>query len=161
MDAKPSDLHTALLMTGAVSGAMPEKFTAEKKGDLPGAKKKGEASRFVIFVEWAGDGKTVKMRSENLLYDRHEDEAGRDCVWAFTGSYFYKDKEGKEHYLADEGKSIAAIWYDGGALLNLAEKSKNPYRGDDFGFEINAKKIPKEGTRVKIIFQHIGRKGGS
>ena len=56
MDVKPSDLHTALLVIGAVPGEIPEEFTAEKKGDLPGTKKKEEASRFVIFVEWVEDG---------------------------------------------------------------------------------------------------------
>lgn len=159
MSVRPSDLHAALLMTGAVPGAMPQEFKGDGKGDLPGAKKKSEAGRFVIFVEWAEGGKTVRVKAEKLLYDRDKDEAGRDFVWAFTGSYFYRDREGKEYYMADEGKSIVGIWYDGSALLNLAEKSKNPYRGDDFGFEVNTKKIPERGTPVKIIFQHIERKG--
>ena len=96
------------------------------------------------------------MRADELLYDRSEGKAGHDCVWMFTGSYFYKDRQQKEHYAANEEKSIAATWYDGGALLNLAEKSKNPYRGDDFGFEINTKKIPKKDTPVKIVFQLLG-----
>ena len=136
-----------------------DEFKGDKKGDRPDAKKKEKASRFVIFVEWSKGKKTVRVRSEEFLFDRNKNDAGRDFVWAFTGSYFYKDEKGKEHYLADESKSIVGVWYDGGALLNLAEKSKNPYRGDDFGFKINAKKIPKEGTPVKIVFQRIGRKG--
>ena len=75
-------------------------------------------------------------------------------MWAFTGSLFYKmEGDKKERYLADEDGSIVAIYYDDGAVLNLAKETKDPYRGDDFGFEVHEKKIPPKGTTVLVIFE--------
>ncbi len=153
MDVNPSDLHAALLMIGAVPGAIEEEFTGDRKGDPADVEKKGKASRFGMSVQWTRNGKTVEMPAEELLYNRKKDSAGHDFIWVFTGSYFYRDKNGNEHYSADEGKSIAGIWYDGSALFNLAEKSKNPYRGGSFGFEVNTRKVPPKDTVVEIVFQ--------
>lgn len=153
MDVKPSDLHAALLMIGAVPGTIEEEFTGDRKGDPTDVEKKGKASRFGMSVQWTRDGKTIEMPAEELLYSREDDSAGHGFAWAFTGSYFYRDKDGNEYYSADEGKSIAGIWYDGSALFNLAEKSKNPYRGSNFGFEVNTGKVPPKDTAVKIVFQ--------
>jgi hypothetical protein len=161
MNVRPSDLHAAFLMIGAVSGGLAEEFKGDRKNEVPGSGKNQEASLFVIRVEWVQEGKPVLVRGEQLMFNREGKTEGSEAIWAFTGSGFFKDEKGVEHYAADmEGeKSIAATWYDGTALLNLAVKSNNPYRGDSFGFEVNTRKVPKKDTMVKITFQMVDKEG--
>ncbi len=154
LDAKPSHLQAALLMIGAEPGNMPPEFVEKMKGiaAVKAAKGKKIGSRFKIYVQWMSEGRKVEVPAEELLFNREKKEAGHDYEWIFTGSAFYRDEKGKEHYMADEEQVIAATWYDVAAVLNLSVPSKNAYEGDTFGFEINTKKVPKKGTPVLVKF---------
>jgi hypothetical protein len=153
MDAKPSHLHAALLMVGGLPGKIAREYMGDDKSKAAKKAKQQEASRFDVTIKWVDDGKKVSFPADRFLLNREKKETARDLEWAFTGSMFYKLDDGKERYLADEDGSIVATYYDDGAILNLARETKDPYRGESFGFSVNEKKIPPKGTTVLIIFQ--------
>ncbi len=149
LKCEPSRLHLALLALGYEPGNIPE----EAKGDYIrqsfGANDENPKNHLDLFVEWTEGDQTVRVRAEELLYSIAEGKPADQTHWVFTGSYFAKDSEGREFYVADWERSIVAVWYDPTALINLPVVTGNPYRGPS-GFAVNTRLLPED-SKVKLI----------
>jgi hypothetical protein len=131
LDCRPSALKFALLLLGCDPG--------ERNG-----------SPVSIEVEW----QDKRIPVEQLLIDRHTKKPPGRLPWIFTGSYFNRDPiSGNEVFRADEEQAFIALWWQPSVLINLTKDYGNPYRGNDQGFEANAKLLPPKGTPVKLILR--------
>jgi hypothetical protein len=175
--SRPSHVNVALLLAGYQAGDL----TPELRGDYspnadPAATKPPEGApqgtdppvqywarptteptRVAIEVDvQQRDGTWARRPIEDFLLDRRTEDSPDRLVWAFTGSFFYRDEDtGLEAYVADVERSVIALWYDPSALLNLGQDVGNPYRGDATGLEVDSAKLPARGTLVRIILRPV------
>jgi hypothetical protein len=143
LDCKPSELQFALILIGCESGAVPQQAKAgEKIGD-----------RLQLEVEWEAGGKTTRVAVEKLLRDRRTKKTPADVPWIFSGSYFVKDFDGREVFMADADQAFVALWWSSSVLINVGGEYGNPYRGGNQGFEVNKAAVPPTGTPVRLILR--------
>ena len=143
--AQPSHIHLGMVLIGAV---LPKYAPKSNTVIRPG-------SRVRLTVEWV-DPKTKKktgVPAEGLLYDRNRKKAPGEQVWRFQGSRFWKGR-----YMADMERSIVGLIPEPGIVFNFGGDIGNPYRGDNLGFEVNARTAPPKGTRVTFIIEIIEEK---
>jgi hypothetical protein len=147
LDCKPSELQFALILIGGESGPLPQQAkTGEKVGD-----------RLQLEVEWEADGKATRVPAEKLLRDRRTKKTPADMPWIFTGSYFAKDFDGHDVFMADQEQAFIALWWSPSALINVGGEYGNPYRGENQGLEIDQSAAPPKGTLVKLILHKSGQ----
>lgn len=147
LDCRPSALQFALLLIGCEPGARPHALQA---GGKPG-------SVLALDVEWQRAGKARRVPAESLLLDRHTHKPPAKVAWVFTGSQFAKSViDGREIFLADEEQAFVALWWNASVIINLDSDFGNPYRGDEQGFEVNAKTVPPKGTPIKLLLRKRG-----
>jgi len=158
LNCEPSKLHAALLALGCEPGDVPEEAKGDFVGAAYGTGRQNSRSYLDIFVEWTEGNETVRVRAEELLRSIAEDKPPGPIHWVFTGSYFAKDREGRDWYSADLGRSIIAVWYDPSAVINLPLVTGNPYRGAS-GFAVNTTILPTAPKAKLIIEPHRGNHG--
>jgi len=135
-DCRAIDLNLALIGAGykAAGGV-------RKKGDPQTPK----GDPVYLSLEWKTDeGKTKRIRAEELLYNRATKKPMRKTAWVFSGSSFVKVKNPKTrkteyHFLADEYKMLIAIWRDPAAIFNNPLDTGH----DDVFYVVNKKAVPK------------------
>jgi hypothetical protein len=147
LDCKPSELQFALILIGGESGSLPQQAKAgEKVGD-----------RLQLEVEWETDGKVRRVPVEKLLRDRRTKKSPVGTPWIFTGSYFAKNFDGHDVFMADQEQAFIALWWSPSALVNVGGEYGNPYRGENQGLEIDRSAVPPKGTQVKLILHKSGQ----
>jgi hypothetical protein len=121
------------------------------------AKPTAEPTRVTVDVDVRRrDGTWERRPIEEFLLDRRTEKSPDRLVWAFTGSFFYRDEgTGLEVFVADVERSLIALWYDPSALLNLGRDVGNPYRGEAAGLEVNPATLPDRDTPVRIILRPV------
>lgn len=67
--------------------------------------------------------------------------------WVFAGSGFYKDDDGKQYYLAEDGDLICVANFPG-AMIDVSIESSS--QGDGLLFEAYTERIPPKETPVTI-----------
>jgi len=108
------------------------------------------------------DGSWQRRPVESLLIDRRTGRPPPRMVWAFTGSFFHRDrKTGVEFFVADMERSVIAMWYDPTAMLNITQDVGNPYRGNASGLAVDPAKVPKRGSQVRLILHRTSPRTGS
>lgn len=174
---RPSHVNVALLLAGYQAGDLAPELLGDyspnadpaanqpPEGAPQGAdppeqywrKPTAEPTRITIEVDVRRrDGTWERRRIEEFLLDRRTEKSPDRLVWAFTGSFFYRDENtGLEVFVADVERSLIALWYDPSALLNLGQDVGNPYRGDAAGLEVNPATLPDRGTPVRIILRPV------
>lgn len=105
-------------------------------------------ARMKILLGTTNENERVELDACQLIINRETGKPLENSPWVFTGSRFFKDKEGNEIFAADTDRSIIAVWYDHICILNLAKRTKNPYEGEDTGLEINTTVAPGKNTPV-------------
>ena len=146
---EPSDLHLALLAVGCEPGDVPKEAMGDFIEESPGQTDEKPESRLDLFLEWTAQGKSVRVRAEQLLFSIAEKQPAEQTHWTFTGSYFRQDNQGRQYYEADAYRSVIAVWFDPSAVINLPVAAGNPYRGPS-GFSINTDVLPKN-PKAKLI----------
>jgi len=145
---KPAALQFALLLIGCEPGVDPY-------GGMPAwAKVKtmpGDAIQ--IEVEWEQAGKPQRVPVQEWVLDRKTKQPPAKIEWYFSGSYFTKDLDDKDVFLADSEQAHIAMWLNPSIPVNVRGEFGNPYQGDDQGFEVNTAKTPPVGTPVKLILR--------
>ena len=135
LTCSPSALKFALLLLG-----------------LPSGETNGAPLR--LDVEWDVAGKPHRVPVETLLLDRTTGKSPARLPFIFTGSFFGPDLTGSNQiFHADIEQAHVALWWQPSVLINVRGDRGNPYRGDNQGFEVNSKLVPKTGTPVKLIFR--------
>jgi hypothetical protein len=182
LDCRPSQLATAMMIAGYQAGDLPLELRGDfvpttvpaatspadagpKVTSLPAeasATTRPEPTRVVVAVDvQQADGSWRRQPIESLLTDRRTQRSPERMMWAFTGSFFYRDPTTRiESFIADAEKSVIALWYDPTALLNLARDVGNPYRGDASGLQVNPAALPPKGTKVRLVLNPVEKVSG-
>jgi hypothetical protein len=137
-DAVASQIHAALLLTGAKPGH-PVQFLP--KFEPPAG------SAIGIEFTWRQDGKIQKSDARQWVRDEKA-KTPLEIDWVFAGSYLFEDPVTKKtSYAADEGDLITVANF-GSAILDLPIASSSS--DADRVFVTNTEKIPGLGTEVFV-----------
>jgi len=155
LNCKAAGLHAALLLIGGEPGDLDPRYREDAPTLPESLKLTGrQGARFNITVRWKDGDAVREVPATQLLLSRQSDAPPPAMPWVFTGSYFIKDLEtGKELYMARLDGTLAAVYYDPAAILNLPAAEGNPYRGEKTGFTLNTHVAPPRGTRIQAIFE--------
>ena len=161
--ANPEFVHAALLLCGlkptpqlrGMSAIWAEKAMKQKQ------------SRVKIEVEWKQEGVLKRVNLTSLLRDRQESaydtatatedkkkkETQVQDAWIFAGSFLHMNKEtGKKFYAANSSGILVGIWPDPSTVIQYGAESGDPYKDKHLGLEIHEERVPKVGTKVKLVF---------
>ncbi len=178
LKCRPSQLNVMMLIAGYVAGDVPRAMRGDFATDDPAASQPTqpagaptvtppppdhwrrttpEPTRVTLSVDVREpDGEWKRRSIESFLVDRRTGQCPGPLTWAFTGSFFHRDPESRrEFYVADVERSVAALWYDPTALLNLLAEVGNPYRGSDAGLEVNPAGLPPLGTPIRLVLRPV------
>jgi hypothetical protein len=160
-EAKPELVHAALLLGGLKPTPL-----------LPGLTElwwdkalRNEDSRVKIEVEWEEGGGKKRESLISMLRNREGgganpggEKAAKDG-WVFSGSFMHPGQDGGERvYAGNISGILVGIWPDPSTVIQYGITSGNPYEGEHNGLEINEKRVPKLGTKVKLVFsRHFPR----
>jgi len=103
----------------------------------------------LIEAEWRGkEGETVRVRAEDLMWNKETGKPMRRTAWLYTGSRMVKDDEtGRYIYMAAVDGVMAACYRDPHAIFN----SPLDTGADDVYYFINRELCPPKGTAVKVV----------
>ena len=138
-DVKPSDLHLALLLVGAVAG-QPIHYSEATKTWLPPA-----GGPIDIWFEYKKDGKNVKAPAYEWMRDVKTKKTAPPMSWVFTGSKLTEDHS----YAADSTGSLIGVINNELSVLDVPALKSRALEARDF--ERNPDLIPSTGTAVTMI----------
>jgi len=136
----PWQLHLALLLLELKPGGGPQ---------YQGDPTKPFGDTVIIEIQWEQDGKTIRKRAEDLVYDTRRKAAMPHVEWVFVGSKFEKDPDGNNYYVANRDRSIVTVFHDPYTVID------NPLKagGDDTVYVVNTKAVPPKDTPVVLIIR--------
>jgi hypothetical protein len=97
--------------------------------------------------------KWVRVPIEFFAFNTQTEKPMRRSPFAFTGSKFEKDENGKMTFMADLEKSVVALKYDVYAIMNTLLDTKDIDPQHAAGYSINRYAIPPRGTKCRIVFE--------
>ncbi|XAM00972.1 YdjY domain-containing protein [Phycisphaeraceae bacterium D3-23] len=144
--AKPSMVHTALLLLGVEPGA-PLQWV-EEEDSVRTIPPRGPAIG-VLIVTTDDEGEEVITPANEWVKDQKTDEVMRGNTWLFAGSKFV-EVNGQEMYVADAyGTAISLVNFGDDLLARSTEMTdSNDSHGRVWGANTDA--IPEVGTEVRI-----------
>lgn len=165
-EAKPSQIHLALLLLGLEPGAPRSIRWVGPQGDQPMVvpAKGPEVELFFIFKTKVKTGEPgaekeveqeVEIPANQWLIDAKTKKESINDRWLFTGSRMIKDIEGGMTYMADgEGNIVSLVHFGDEVLAPHGKKTKeNNSEGEDL--VCNTPKIPAVGTPVKVRIKPV------
>jgi biopolymer transport protein ExbD len=142
--AKPSDIHTALLMLGLTPGSPIRYSEAAQKWIPP------HGPPLHISCEYVKNGKTVRVPAYRMMRDANTKKVPNAFTWIFAGSRVMDD--GK--YAADvTGYVVSLVNFDL-TLIDVPELASNA--NETLEWEYNPDTVPKTGTPVTMIIEPAG-----
>lgn len=142
--AKPSDIHTALLMLGLTPGE-PVKYSDATQKWLP-----PHGPPLHINCEFEKDGKIVSVPANRLIRNATTKQTPKAFTFIFAGSRVLED--GK--YAADvTGYTVSVVNFDL-TLIDVPELASNA--NESLEWEYNPDTMPKAGTKVTMIIEPAG-----
>jgi hypothetical protein len=137
-DARPQQIHAALLLTGAEAGR-PAQFAPKFQPPT--------GTAMAIELLWRQDGKLQKSDARQWVWDdKAKKPLGID--WVFAGSLLYEDPVTKKtRYAADEGDLITVANF-ASAILDVPIASSSD--DADRVFSAHTVRIPPRGTEVLV-----------
>lgn len=139
VNAKPQFVHAALLAIGAKTGT-PVKFDPKYEP--------ATGQIIDIWVLWKDDkGENQKIKAQEWIKQVKTGKA-MPYNFVFSGSGFWKDDDGKQHYYADGGDFICVSNFPT-AMLDLPVASSQDNTG--LLFVANTEKIPPKGAKVRLV----------
>lgn len=150
-DAKPQDVHIAMLLLGAKgmerkeNNKEPERIDAGFLAKAP----KLTGDRIFLSVKWKdADGKEHTTPPERWITRKvfvtrkpTKEVAAEDGPWLYTGSYFYENR-----FIAQMDGTFAALVTFPGALINNPREGSN----NDQNWFANTKAVPPAGTPLEF-----------
>ena len=98
----------------------------------------------LIYVEWESNGKKVKVRGEDLVYNVKEKRPMKRTPWVFTGSKIYKGR-----FMAEIDESLITTYHDPYTIID----NPLPEGGDDTIYCVNEKVVPPKGTKILMTIK--------
>jgi hypothetical protein len=145
--AKPSHIHTALLMLGIEPGEPVKYSEAAKKWFPP------HGPPLSITVQFEKDGKTVTLPANKLMRDIRTKQPMPATTWIFAGSRVMPDGI----YAADVTGYIVSIVNFDLTLIDIPELASNS--DETLTWEANLEALPAMGTAVTMIVEPLDRDG--
>ena len=133
---EPYHLQIALLMIGLKGTNNP----LAEQGDP----RKPEGDPVQVWIRWEHGGRTVKLRIERWVYNKNKNGPMQLTDWIFTGSFVYKRR-----FMAQMEQSIMAVFHDPAAMID----NPLPDGDSDEVWFVNEKKVPPEGTIVRVLIK--------
>ena len=133
-------LHIALLLIGLKPGGGP-KYQGDPAAPF------GDTA--IIEVQWEDNGKTIRKRAEDMMWDTKKNKTMDYVEWVFIGSKFEKDPNGNDFYVANRDKSVVTVYHDPLTVLDNPLDSG----GDQTTYIVNKKLVPPKGTPVLMIIK--------
>lgn len=143
--AKPSDIHTALLALGLTPGEPVKYSEAAKKWFPP------HGPPLSISVEFAKDGKTVRMPANKLMREIRSKKPMPATTWIFAGSRVMPDGV----YAADVTGYLVSIVNFDLTVIDIPELASNS--NDLLEWEANLDALPAMGAAVTMIIEPIDK----
>jgi len=109
-----------------------------------------EGETIYIYIEWKGeDGKTVRARAEDLVYNLEKKEPMGRGKWVYVGSRFERDyATSAVVYMADlTGDLVATYSWPNTIIDNVTSEGS-----DDIYYTCLTPRIPEVGTKVALVF---------
>ena len=140
----PWQLHLSLLLLELKPGGGPE---------YQGDPTKPFGDTVIIEIRWEQDGKTIRKRAEDMVYNAQRKKPMPHVEWVFVGSKFEKDLDGNNVYVANRDRSIVTVYHDPYTVID------NPLKagGDDTVYVVNTKAVPPKDTPVVLIIRPAPR----
>ncbi|HUS57217.1 MAG TPA: YdjY domain-containing protein [Planctomycetota bacterium] len=138
LQGEPWKIHVALLLLGLKPGG-----GAASQGDatLP------TGDTVIIEVQWEQDGKTIRKRCEDLLFDSKQQKTMEHVEWVFVGSRFEKDENGNEFYMANRDKSVVTVFHDPYTIIDIPLETG----ADDTVYVASKQHVPPKETPIVLI----------
>jgi hypothetical protein len=138
----PGMLNACLLALGYQKGT-PVKVSRDGKVLPP------EGEPIYLYIEWEEDGKTVRARAEDLIYNIQREATMERGKWVYVGSRFERDfGSGEVIYMADVTGDVAATYSWPNTIIDNTTSEGQ----DDIYYRCFTGRIPKVGTRVTMVF---------
>ncbi len=158
MQARPSQVHLALLMLGLKPGH-PMRWQRDDQAE--GGYKIVEATgpKVAITLLYEKEGKTIEVPAHEWVVNRNTGKTLPDNIWLFTGSSFEKiEDEEREIYAADvNGTAITLVTF-GDDLL--ARDTKMTNQNDEATWIARTRFIPPLETKVTIRLTPVKNEEG-
>lgn len=138
-EAKPSDLHLALLMIGLKSGT-PIHYDEATKAWLPPT-----GAAVDVWFEYQKDGKPVRIPAYRWMRDVRSKKEPTQMTWVFTGSRMMEEN----HYAADASGGIIGVINNELSVLDVPALKSGSMEAREY--ERNADLIPPTGTPVTMV----------
>jgi hypothetical protein len=138
-EAKPSDLHLALLMIGLTPG-MPVRYSESTKSWLPPS-----GPPVDIWFEYQKNGKQMKLPAYRWMRDVQSKKEAPPMAWVFTGSKVMNDHS----YAADASGSLVSVINNERAVLDVPALKSGAIESREY--ERNSELMPPTGTAVTMI----------
>jgi hypothetical protein len=138
-DAKPSDLHLALLMIGLKPG-QPVHYSESTKAWLPPT-----GPPVDIWFEYQKDGKSIKVPAYRWMRDVKTKKQAPPMAWVFTGSRVMDD----HNYAADATGCLIGVINNEYSVLDVPALKSRALEAREY--ERNPDLIPPTGTPVTMI----------
>jgi len=135
-------LNACILALGYEKGT-PVQATRDGKVVPPSGKK------IHLYLEWTGeDGKTVRARAEDLVYNSKTRKPMERGKWVYIGSRFEKDwADGETRYMADLTGDVAATYSWPNTIIDNVTSEGS----DDIYYVCYTPRIPAPGTKVSFV----------
>ena len=142
--AKPSHIHTGLLMLGLKPG-QPVTFLEATKKWLP-----PQGPPLHITLEYQRDGRTVSYPAYRWIRDIKTKKEPKAFTWIFAGSRVTPDGR----YGADDTGYTATLVNFDYALIDVPDLASNS--NETLEWERNAELMPPKGTKVWMVIEPVG-----
>lgn len=141
--AKPSNIHTALLLLGLQPGE-PVKFSESTKKWFP-----PHGPPLTISVEFVKDGKTIRVPASRLMRDLHTQKSAPPMTWVFTGSRVMPDGV----YAADvTGYVVTVVNFE----LSMVDVPRIASEAQEtLDWEVDPDMVPTAGMPMTMIIQPL------
>ena len=146
--AKPSDLHTALLILGLTPGG-PATYSDTLKRALPPT-----GSPLRIDVEYQKDGRTVRVPATRFVRDVKTKKPMPPMNWVFTGSKVLTDGETAGRYAADLTGYVVSLVNFEMTPIDIPQVASSA--NETLEWEINPDTAPPPGTAVTMLIEPVG-----
>jgi hypothetical protein len=135
-------LNACILALGYEKGT-PVKATRDGKVIPPTGK------TIHVYLEWAGeDGKTVRARAEDLVFNNKTRKPMQRGKWVYVGSRFEQDwADGETRYMADLTGDIVATY----SWQNTIIDNTTSEGAEDIYYVCYTPRIPEPGKKVTLV----------
>lgn len=135
-------INACILALGYEKGT-PVKATRDGKVIPPSGKK------VFVYLEWVGeDGKSVRARAEDLVFNNKTRKPMERGKWVYIGSRFEQDwADGETRYMADlTGDVVATYSWQNTIIDNTTSEGS-----EDIYYVCYTPRIPEPGTKVTLV----------